>query len=101
MWSIAVNSKIFKTIIWLGLAAWALAEPSVAQEDVARLLDNREFTLVSSETPYFSFSPGNGDIIFCGKNGVISVNAETRQKTTLLESAAPGDYVWAWMSPDS
>ncbi len=101
MWSIPVNRKVFKTIIWLGLTVWALAEPSVAQEDVARLLDNSEFTLVSSETPYFSFSPGNGDIIFCGKKGVMSMNGETRHETTLLEAPAPGDYLWAWMSPDS
>ncbi len=99
--SIAVNSRIFITTIWLGLTAWALAVPSAAQDGVAGLLDNSEFKLVSSETPYFSFSRGKGDIIYCGKTGVMSMNGETLQETTLLESPAPGDYLWAWMSPDS
>ena len=101
MRSIGLNSRKFITTICLGLTAWALAEPSAAQDGVAGLLDNSEFTVISSETSYFSFSPGKCDVIYCGKNGVMSMNPETRQETTLLESPTPGDYLWAWMSPDS
>jgi WD40 repeat protein len=101
MRSIGVNSRKFITMTWLGLTAWALAEPSAAQDGVAGLLGNSEFTLISSETSYSSFSPGKCDVIFCGKKGVMSMNAETRQVTTLIESPTPGGYLWAWMSPNS
>lgn len=96
-----LNTKIFRTIIWLGLSVWALAESSAAQEDVNRILESREFRLVSSETSYFSFSPGSGDILYCGQKGVMSMNVETRQETMLLEAPSLGEYLWAWMSPDN
>ena len=95
-----MNCQIFKTIFWIKLTVWGLVAPAASQ-DVARVLDNVKFTLVSAETPYFSFAPSNGNIIFCEKNGVMSMNPETHHKTPLLEAPAPGDYLWAWMSPDN
>ena len=98
--SIAINSKIFITIICLGLTSWALSEPTGAQDSVSNLLENSDFTVISRETSYFSFTPGGFDVIYCGKRGVTSINAETRRETALLESPLPEQYLWAWMSPN-
>lgn len=93
-----MNSGILISTICLVLTSCFPKEPT-ALEGVEGLVEKPESTLVSSETSYFSFSPG-GDIIFCGKEGVVSLNGATRQETLLLEAAVPGEYIWAWMSPD-
>ncbi len=94
--------------VWEGPSAQAderegnrTGTPQNQAASLTSILENPDFTLVSSETSRFSFSPANSDIVYCGNKGVMSIDAENRQTNTLLESSEPGEYLWAWMSPNS
>ena len=94
--------------VWAGLSAQAdepkddqPEPPPIQAASLASILENPDFTLVTSETSRFSFALASSDIVYCGNKGVMSVDADNRQTNTLLESSEPGEYLWAWMSPDS
>jgi WD40 repeat protein len=93
------STSLLSTLFFI-LVSGVPDEASKVPDGAGNLLDNLESKLASSETPYFSFLPGGGDIIICEKRGVVTLNGATTRKNILLEAKTPGEYVWAWMSPD-
>ncbi len=70
-----MNSKMIVGTVCalLSAGAWAGASAHAQSTSLTSILDNADFTLISSESSYFSFSPSNSDIIYCEKEGVMSI----------------------------